>query len=129
MNQVTPLLQPSVSLTVKKGALAPDAKPSFTEKKYVVTFVFVTSLFLLWGIAITMGDVLNRHFQDVLHVSKSESGMVQFSIFGAYAVMGIPAGWFMKKYGYKNGVLLGLGLYAIGAFLFVPASNEQSFTL
>src|SRR5215213_5445491 len=128
MNQVTPLLQPSVSLTVKKGALAPDAKPSFTEKKYVVTFIFVTSLFLLWGIAITMGDVLNRHFQNVLHVSKSESGLVQFSIFGAYAVMGIPAGLFMKRFGYKNGVLAGLLLYALGAFLFIPAANAGSFT-
>lgn len=99
----------------------------FTEKKYLVTLIFVVSLFMLWGIAITMGDVLNRHFQNVLHVSKAESGLVQFSIFGAYAVMGIPAGLFMKKFGYKNGVLLGLGLYALGAFLFVPASDSQSF--
>ncbi|WP_026462637.1 L-fucose:H+ symporter permease [Adhaeribacter aquaticus] len=100
---------------------------AFTEKKYVPTLIFVTSLFMLWGIAITMGDVLNRHFQNVLHVSKAESGLVQFSIFGAYAVMGIPAGLFMKRYGYKNGVLLGLILYAIGAFLFVPAANSESF--
>ncbi|WP_128543806.1 L-fucose:H+ symporter permease [Larkinella soli] len=99
----------------------------FTEKKYILTLVFVTSLFMLWGIAITMGDVLNRHFQSVLHVSKAESGLVQFSIFGAYAVMGIPAGLFMKRFGYKNGVLLGLTLYALGAFLFVPAANAASF--
>lgn len=105
----------------------PTAPAPFTEKKYFVTLVFVTSLFMLWGIAITMGDVLNRHFQNVLHVSKSQSGLVQFSIFGAYAVMGIPAGLFMKRFGYKNGVLLGLGLYAIGAFLFVPAANAESF--
>jgi FHS family L-fucose permease-like MFS transporter len=82
---------------------------------------------MLWGIAITMGDVLNRHFQNVLHVSKAESGLVQFSIFGAYAIMGIPAGLFMKRFGYKQGVLLGLGLYAVGAFLFVPAANAESF--
>lgn len=98
-----------------------------TERKYIPTFTFVTSLFMLWGIAISMGDVLNRHFQNVLHVSLSESGLVQFSIFGAYAVMGIPAGLFMKKYGYKNGVLLGLCLYAIGAFLFIPAAGAESF--
>nr|WP_293833713.1 sugar MFS transporter [uncultured Arsenicibacter sp.] len=100
---------------------------AFTEKKYITTLVFVTSLFMLWGIAITMGDVLNRHFQNVLHVSKAESGLVQFSIFGAYAVMGIPAGLFMKRFGYKNGVLLGLTLYAAGAFLFIPAANAESF--
>ena len=82
---------------------------------------------MLWGIAITMGDVLNKHFQNVLNVSKAQSGLVQLSIFGAYAIMGIPAGLFMKKFGYKNGVLLGLGLYALGAFLFVPAANATSF--
>jgi MFS transporter, FHS family, L-fucose permease len=102
-------------------------KAAFTEKKFIVTLIFVTSLFMLWGIAITMGDILNRHFQNVLHVSKAQSGLVQFSIFGAYAVMGIPAGLFMKKYGYKRGVLLGLFLYAAGAFLFVPAANSESF--
>lgn len=100
---------------------------AFTEKRYVPTLIFVTSLFMLWGIAITMGDVLNRHFQKVLDVSKAESGLVQFSIFGAYAVMGIPAGLFMKRFGYKNGVLFGLTLYAAGAFLFVPAANSESF--
>ena len=103
------------------------ARPAFTERRFVLTFVFVASLFLLWGIAITMGDVLNRHFQRVLHVSKADSGLVQFSIFGAYALMGIPAGLFMQRFGYKNGVLLGLGLYAAGAFLFIPAANAGSF--
>lgn len=104
-----------------------SSKAKFTENKFIVTMIFVTSLFLLWGIAITMGDVLNRHFQNVLGVTKSQSGLVQFSIFGAYFIMGIPAGLFMKKFGYKKGVLLGLSLYAIGAFLFVPASNAESF--
>jgi len=103
-------------------------QPSFTEKRFVVTLIFVTSLFLLWGIAITMGDTLNRHFQNVLHVSLSQSGYVQFSIFGAYFVMAVPAGLFMKRWGYKNGVLLGLLLYALGAFLFVPAANAESFS-
>jgi FHS family L-fucose permease-like MFS transporter len=102
-------------------------RPAFTENKYIITLVFVTSLFMLWGIAITMGDVLNRHFQNVLNVSKAQSGLVQFSIFGAYAVMGIPAGLFMKRFGYKNGVLLGLSLYALGAFLFIPSAEAESF--
>lgn len=109
--------------------MATGAKARFSEKKFLVTLAFVTSLFMLWGIAITMGDVLNKHFQNVLGVSKSESGLVQFSIFGAYFVMGIPAGLFMKRFGYKNGVLLGLLLYAAGAFLFVPAANAGSFGL
>ncbi|SDL48200.1 MFS transporter, FHS family, L-fucose permease [Catalinimonas alkaloidigena] len=115
------------ALTQPPAGTRPTAAAAFTEKKFLTTLVFVVSLFMLWGIAITMGDVLNRHFQDVLHVSKAESGLVQFSIFGAYAVMGIPAGLFMKRFGYKNGVLLGLTLYALGAFLFVPAANAESF--
>ncbi|MBK0380833.1 L-fucose:H+ symporter permease [Mucilaginibacter segetis] len=104
-----------------------DAKPKFTEQRYLVVLLFVTSLFFLWGVALTLGDVLNRHFQNVLHISKSRSGLVQFSMFGAYAVMGIPAGLFMKKFGYKKGVLLGLFLYAFGAFLFIPAADAESF--
>jgi FHS family L-fucose permease-like MFS transporter len=104
-----------------------NARPNFTERRYVVILLFVTSLFLLWGIAMSLGDTLNKHFQKVLHISKSESAYVQLSLFGAYAVMGIPAGLFMKRFGYKNGVLLGLCLYAAGAFLFVPASNVASF--
>src|ERR1700722_292427 len=102
-----------------------ENKPAFTDRKFILTLVFVTSLFMLWGIAITMGDVLNRHFQNVLHISKSRSALVQFSIFGAYAIMGIPAGLFMKRFGYKNGVLFGLSLYACGALLFVPAAEAE----
>ena len=104
-----------------------SAKPNFTERKYLTVFLFVTSLFFCWGVALTLGDVLNRHFQNVLNISKSRSGLVQLSLFGAYAVMGIPAGMFMKRFGYKKGILLGLLLYAIGAFLFIPAAEAVSF--
>ncbi|WP_234734950.1 L-fucose:H+ symporter permease [Tellurirhabdus bombi] len=109
------------------AAVDPAKPASFTDKKYLITLVFVTSLFMFWGIAITMGDVLNKHFQDVLSLTKTQSAFVQFAIFGAYFVMGIPAGLFMKRFGYKMGVLLGLGLFATGAFLFVPAANAASF--
>ncbi|HEY9195741.1 MAG TPA: MFS transporter, partial [Mucilaginibacter sp.] len=104
------------------------SKPAFTEKRFIVTFVFVTSLFLMWGVLHSMSDVLNKHFQNVLNVSKLQSGLIQFSVFGAYFVMSIPAGYFLKKFGYKPGVILGLLLFATGTFLFVPAANAQSFT-
>jgi MFS transporter, FHS family, L-fucose permease len=110
------------------GKAIQQRRVPFTEKRYIITLAFVVSPFMLWGIAITIGDVLNRHFQHVLGVSKSKSTLVQFSMFGAYAVMGIPAGLFMKRFGYKNGVILGLLLYASGAFLFIPAANAESFT-
>ncbi|NQX38491.1 MFS transporter, FHS family, L-fucose permease [Pedobacter steynii] len=102
-------------------------KATFTDRKFLVTLVFVTSLFMFWGIAITMADVLNKHFQHTMSLSKSQSAFVQFAVFGAYAVMGIPAGLFMKRFGYKKGVLLGLSIFAAGAFLFVPAANISSF--
>jgi FHS family L-fucose permease-like MFS transporter len=103
-------------------------KPAFTEKKFIVTLIFVTSLFLMWGVLHSMSDVLNKHFQNVLNLSISQSGLIQFSVFGAYFIMSIPAGLFMKKYGYKPGVILGLLLFAGGLFLFVPAANAASFT-
>jgi len=102
-------------------------KAPFTEKKFTVTYIFVTSLFLMWGILHSMSDVLNKHFQNVLNLSKSKSGLIQLSVFGAYFIMSIPAGYFLKKFGYKSGVLLGLFLFASGIFLFVPAANAQSF--
>ncbi|HVW95647.1 MAG TPA: L-fucose:H+ symporter permease [Mucilaginibacter sp.] len=104
-----------------------EQKAPFTEKRFIVTFIFVTSLFLMWGVLHAMSDVLNKHFQDVLNLSKSKSGLIQFSVFGAYAVMSFPAGYFLKKYGYKPGVILGLGLFAMGLFLFVPAADAASF--
>ena len=103
--------------------------PPFTERRYLLTLCFVVSLFMLWGLGVTMADVLNKHFQQVLHVSKADSAYVQAATFGAYFVMGLPAGWFMQRFGYQKGVLLGLGLYSLGAFLFVPACNAASFPL
>ena len=102
--------------------------PPFTERRYVLTFIFVVSLFMLWGLGVTMADVLNKHFQQVLSIDKANSAYVQAATFGAYFVMGLPAGWFMQRFGYQKGVLLGLGLYATGAFLMVPAASAASFT-
>jgi FHS family L-fucose permease-like MFS transporter len=116
-------MPPSITLLTAP----PLAPPPFTERRYLLTLCFVVSLFMLWGVGVTMGDILNKHFQEVLHVSKADSALVQFSIFGAYFVMGLPAGWFMKRFGYQKGVLLGLGLYAAGALLMVPAANALSF--
>lgn len=81
----------------------------------------------MWGLLHSMSDVLNKYFQGALNVSKAQSGLIQLSVFGAYFVMSIPAGYFLKKFGYKPGVLLGLILFAAGTFLFVPAANANSF--
>ncbi|MHA4811505.1 L-fucose:H+ symporter permease [Flavitalea flava] len=94
---------------------------------YRLPFVMISSLFLLWGFAHGLLDVLDKHFQNTLHISKAESGFVQFSLYIGYLVMAVPAGLFMKRYGYKNGIILGLGLFALGAFLFYPAASFGAF--
>lgn len=94
---------------------------------YLFPFCLVTSLFLLWGFAHGLLDVLDKHFQNTLHVSKAQSGMVQFSLYIGYLVMAGPAGTFMKRYGYHKGIILGLFLFALGAFLFYPAAKFAAF--
>ena len=91
------------------------------------TFVLLTSLFLLWGFCNGMIDVLNKHFQDTLHINKEQSGLVQAANYLAYFLMAIPAGLIAKKIGYKGGILVGLSLIASGAFWFVPATNIGTY--
>lgn len=94
---------------------------------YLKPFMMITILFLLWGFAHGLLDVLDKHFQNTLHVSKAESGFVQFSLYIGYLVMAYPAGVFMKRFGYKKGIILGLSLFALGAFLFYPAAKLAAF--
>ncbi len=95
---------------------------------YVVPFVLITSLFALWGFANDITNPMVAAFQTVMELSASKASMVQFAFYGGYATMAIPAALFIRKYSYKSGVLLGLALYAIGAFLFIPAASFQNFT-
>ena len=104
--------------------------PMFRGKQgqnYLFPFILVTSLFLLWGFAHALLDVLNAHFQEILQISKARSALVQFALYGGYFVMGIPAGLIIKKYGYKKGIVFGLLVFAIGAFLFYPATLIKTF--
>ena len=96
-------------------------------RKYLIPFLLVTSLFFLWGFAHSLLDVLNKHFQEILHISKAESGLVQFSVYGGYFLAALPAGYLINRFGYKKGIVTGLLLYASGAFLFYPAASLQSF--
>ncbi len=107
-----------------------DTKSIFaTEdgKNYRFPFILITCLFLLWGFAHSLLDILNKHFQDALSLTKAQSGLVQASAYGAYFLMAIPAGLVARKYGYKKGVILGLILFAVGCFWFVPAVSINQF--
>ena len=97
------------------------------KKEYRVPFILVTSLFFLWGFAHAILDVLNKHFQDVMQISRTYSAWVQVMFYLGYFVMAIPAGLFISRHGYRRGVVLGLLLYGIGSLLFIPGEICMSF--
>ncbi|MCS2149976.1 L-fucose:H+ symporter permease [Scandinavium manionii] len=109
------------------------AAPAYAQRKttsgFRLAFILVTTLFFLWGLSYGLLDVLNKHFQEVLHVNKAQSGLLQAAYFGAYFIIALPAGFFMDRFGYKAGILVGLCLYALGALLFVPAASAGSFAM
>jgi MFS transporter, FHS family, L-fucose permease len=94
---------------------------------FLIPFILVTSLFFLWGFAHGCLDVLNKHFQELLNMSKAKSAFVQFVFYGGYFFMALPAGILMQKVGYKRGIIFGLLLFAAGAFLMLPATLIQTF--
>lgn len=96
-------------------------------RKYTLSLALIISLFFLWGVAHSILDVLNKHFQEVLVISKARSGLVQAVVYGGYFLMALPAGLFMNRFGYQKGIVLGLLLYAAGALLFIPADAMMTF--
>lgn len=98
-----------------------------SKNQYLLPIIMITSLFFLWGFAYGLLDVLNKHFQETLNITKSRSTLLQAAYFGAYFLVALPAGIFMNKYGYKKGIIMGLLLYALGAFLFYPAAEASDF--
>ncbi|MBR7053902.1 MAG: MFS transporter, partial [Prevotella sp.] len=104
------------------------SKPKLVSKKYLFTFILVTTLFALWGFANDITNPMVAAFQTLMELSATKASMVQFAFYGGYATMAVPAALFIRKYNYKYGVMLGLALYATGAFLFIPAAARESFT-
>lgn len=98
------------------------------EKKFVVPFILITCLFSLWGFANDITNPMVAVFQTVMELPASEAALVQFAFYGGYSTMAIPAAIFVSRYSYKSGILLGLALYAVGAFLFYPAALYEEFT-
>ena len=97
------------------------------NRNYTLPIILVTSLFFLWGLAYGLLDVLNKHFQETLNITKQRSTLLQAAYFGAYFLIALPAGLFMQKVGYRKGIITGLLLYATGALLFYPAAQNASF--
>lgn len=102
-------------------------RPTLTDKRYLVPFILITSLFFLWGFARAILDVLNKHFQNSLDISLTQSSLIQVTTYLGYFLMAIPAGWFINRQGYRRGVVFGLALFAFGALLFIPGSEIGTF--
>src|SRR5437868_15093284 len=100
---------------------------SSDSKSYLVPFILVTSLFFLWGTAYGLLDVLNKHFQEALNITKRRSTLLQGAYFGAYFLIALPAGMMMNKYGYKRGIIAGLLCFDVGEFMFYPAAHMACF--
>lgn len=100
---------------------------AFITPGYRLAFILVTSLFFMWAIAHNMNDILIKQFQKALDLSRGQSGFIQFAFYLAYFAMALPAGYVMKRFGYKNGILFGLLLYMIGALLFYPAAEVRNY--
>ncbi len=98
------------------------------EKKYLLPFIAITTLFALWGFANDITNPMVAAFQTLMELPAAKASLIQFAFYGGYATMAVPAALFIRRYSYKKGILLGLALYAIGAFLFIPAAARQSFT-
>lgn len=97
------------------------------DKKNLKPFILITSLFALWGFANSVTDPMVQAFKKVLELSNSEAAWVQMAFYGGYFCMALPAALFVRKYSYKTGVLIGLGLYALGALMFYPAATSEQF--
>ncbi|MBQ6186921.1 MAG: MFS transporter [Prevotella sp.] len=99
------------------------SRGSLTTRQYLVPFVLITTLFFLWGFARAILDVLNKHFQNTLDISITQSALIQVTTYFGYFLMAIPAGIFINRHGYRRGVVFGLLLFAVGALSFIPAEG------
>ena len=104
-----------------------QTKHPVVPKKLIIPFILITSLFALWGFANAVTDPMVQAFKKVLELSNSQAAWVQMAFYGGYFCMALPAALFVRKYSYKTGVLIGLGLYAAGALLFYPAAIMEQF--
>lgn len=99
-----------------------------TKKSYLFAFILVTSLFFLWALIHNMSPILIPHLKKACQLSDMQSAFIDSAVFAAYFLMALPAGAVMKKFGYKAGIIFGLCLYALGAFLFIPAANARDYS-
>ena len=106
-----------------------EKKETIVPKEYKITFIMLVSCFVLWGLLNNMTDNLVPAFGKIFMMKAVDSSMVQFAFYGAYAFLAIPAAIIIKKYSFRNGVLIGLGLYIVGALGYIPAAILQNYNI
>ena len=98
-----------------------------TERRFLVPFILITSLFFLWAFGVNLNDILIPHLKKAFGLSDFQSSFIQVAFFGGYFLAAFPAGKVMEKIGYKKGILAGLFLCTTGALLFLPASSSSAY--
>jgi MFS transporter, FHS family, L-fucose permease len=98
-----------------------------TERRFLVPFILITSLFFLWAFGVNLNDILIPHLKKAFGLTDFQSSFIQVAFFGGYCLAALPAGWLMEKIGYKKGILTGLLICATGAVLFLPASSSRTY--
>ncbi len=107
----------------------PHTRAPFTERRYVLPLVLVTSLFLLWALGVNLNDILIPHLKKLFGLSDFQSSLIQTAFFGGYFLAALPAGWVMRRVGYRRGIVTGLLVCAAGAALFIPAAAVRAYPL
>lgn len=118
-----------LSLSKKDFILESDKKMDTEKgaKNWLFPFILVTSLFFFWGFVHNLDPILIPHLRKAFNLTDLQSSLIDSSVFIAYFAMALPAGYVMRKYGYKSGILIGLILFGIGSILFVPAANSLQY--
>src|SRR6516225_972017 len=99
-----------------------------TERRYLIPFILVTSLFFLWALGVNLNDILIPHLKKTFNLTDFQSSLIQTAFFGGYFLSALPAGWLMERIGYRKGILVGLGTCALGALLFIPAASIRTYS-
>jgi len=114
-------------MTTADGPPSQGHSVPVTERRFLVPFVLITSLFFLWAFGVNLNDILIPHLKKAFGLSDFQSSFIQVAFFGGYFLAAFPAGRLMEKIGYKKGILTGLFLCAVGAVLFLPASSSRIY--
>jgi len=110
-------------------ASMPSSRAPFTERRYVVPLVLVTTLFFLWALGVNLNDILIPHLKKLFGLTDFQSSLIQTAFFGGYFLAALPAGWLMRRIGYRGGIVTGLVVCAAGAALFIPAASARAYPL